>query len=110
MSTYNVKILNSFNPELQLRGDLRSKLCPCFIAGFFNIMKKEPCTDFCGVLIRFHEVIKLQSSEFSVSDAIHANVQNMLSLVYFAFFVSFLEKKPINFYSAFDHFYKLMKC
>ena len=33
-------------------------------------MDKEPCTKFCGILIRFHEVIKLQSFGFSVSDVI----------------------------------------
>ena len=38
-------------------------------------MEKEPCRMFCGVLVRFHEVIKLQSFEFSVSDAKLANLQ-----------------------------------
>ena len=68
-------------------------------------MGKDPCTKFCGALIRFHEDIKLQSFEFSVSDVIPENVQNISPLVFFAFFVSFMEKKPpIKFYGVFDHF------
>ena len=68
-------------------------------------MRKDPCTKFCGVLIRFHKVVKLQSFEFSVSDVIPENVQNISPLVFFAFFVSFMEKKPpIKFYGVFDHF------
>ena len=68
-------------------------------------MRKDPCTKFCGVLIRFHEVVKLQSFEFSVSDVIPENVQHISPLVFFAFFVSFMEKKPpIKFYGVFDHF------
>ena len=68
-------------------------------------MEKDPCTNFCGVLVRFHEVIKLQSSEFSVSDVIPTNVQSMSPLVFFAFFTSFQEKKrPIKFHGVFDHF------
>ena len=38
-------------------------------------MKKELCTKFCGILVRFYEVIKLQSFEFSVNEVILANVQ-----------------------------------
>ena len=41
-------------------------------------MDKEPRTKFGGVFIRFHEVIKLQNSEFSISDVIPAYVQNTL--------------------------------
>ena len=68
-------------------------------------MEKEPCTKFCGVLVRLHKVINLQRFEFSVSDVIPANVQNILPLIFFAFFVIFLEKKPtIKFYGVFDHF------
>ena len=55
-------------------------------------MEKEPCTKFCGVLFRFHEVIKLQSFEFGLSDVITANVQNISPLVFFAFFVGLLRK------------------
>ena len=68
-------------------------------------MEKEPCTKFCGVLVRFHELIKLQSFEFSVSDIIPTNVQNISLLVVFSYFVSFMEKKSrIKFYGVFDHF------
>ena len=65
-------------------------------------MDTEPVTKFCGVLIRFREVIKLQS--FELSDVIPANVQNISVLVFFAFFVSFMEKKPTKFYGVFNHF------
>ena len=57
-------------------------------------MEKESCTKICGVLVRFHEIIKLQSFEFSVSDVIPANVENISFLVFFAFFISFVEKNP----------------
>ena len=46
-------------------------------------MEKEPCTRFCSVLVRFDEVIKLQSFEFSISDIIPANVQNISALVFY---------------------------
>ena len=76
---------------------------------FVNFMEKELCTKFCVVLIRFHEVIKLQSSEFSVSNVKSANVQNMLPLVFFAFFIIFMEQKPpTKFYSVFNHFYEVL--
>ena len=45
---------------------------------FNDFMEKEPCTKFCGVLIRSsHEVMKLQSFESGVIDVIPANVQNI---------------------------------
>ena len=70
-----------------IKENLRPKLSPVFLAyAFVNFMEKESCTKFCGVFVRFHEIIKLQSFEFSVSDAIPANVQNISSLVFFAFF------------------------
>ena len=75
------------------------------MAYFVDFMDKGPCTKFCVILIRFHEVIKLQSFEFSVSDVVSAIVQNISPLVFFALFVSFMEKKPpIKFYSVFNHF------
>ena len=72
---------------------------------FVNFMEKESCTKFFGVLVGFHEAIKLQSFEFSVSHAIPAAVQNISPLVFFAFFVSFVEKNsPIKFHGVFDNF------
>ena len=60
-----------------------------------SFMKKEPCANFRGVLMRFHEVIKLQSLEFDVSDVIPMNSQNLSPLVFFAFFwLILIEKKP----------------
>ena len=72
-------------------------------------MDEEPCTNFCGVLTRFHEVIKMQSFEFSVSDVIPTNVQNISPLVFFTFFVSFMEKNPTKFYGILTFFRALMK-
>ena len=69
---------------------------------FVHFIKREPCTNFCGVLISFHEFMKLQSFEFGVTDVIPANVQNISLLVFLA---QFTEKEPItNFYGVFDHF------
>ena len=48
-------------------------------------MEKEPCTKFLGVLISFHEIMKLQSSESDVSDIVPANIQNISFLVFFAY-------------------------
>ena len=54
--------------------------------GFVNFTEKEPCTKFHGVFVRFDEVIKLQAAEFSESDIITADVQNISSLIFFSFF------------------------
>ena len=57
------------------------------------------------VLARFDEVTKLLSSEFSISDIIPENVENMPALVFFAFFLSFMEKKPpTKFYDVWPFF------
>ena len=47
---------------------------PFLCLAFVNFMEKERCTKFCGNLMRFHEVLKLQSFAFSVCDVIPANV------------------------------------
>ena len=57
-----------------------------FMPFFVNFMEKEPGIKFCGVLIRFPGVIKLQSLGFSVRDVIPADVQNILTLVLFGLF------------------------
>ena len=51
-----------------------------------SFMKKEPCANFRGVLMRFHEVIKLQSLEFDVSDVIPKITQKISPLVFFEYF------------------------
>ena len=52
---------------------------------------------FFGVFVRFHEVIKLQSFEFSISGIILANVQNIFHWFSLHFYASFMEKKlPIK--------------
>ena len=67
---------------------LRPKFHPCFYDIFLvNFMKKERCTKFYGILVGCHEVIKLGIFQFSVSNVISANVQNISTLVFFAFFV-----------------------
>ena len=70
-----------------LKGILKPKLHHCFYGIFLLVLwiKKS--------FIRLHEVLKLQSFEFSVSDVIYANVQNISPLIFFAFFVSIMEKK-----------------
>ena len=52
-------------------------------------MEKEPCVKFCRVSISCHQVIKLQSFESCVSDAITTNVQNISDLVFLAHFCKF---------------------
>ena len=80
------------------------------MAWFNYFMEKEPCTKFCGVLISSHEVMKLQSFESTVSDAISANVQYILPLVSFTYICYFYEK---NFFTQFMVFltisHELMK-
>ena len=44
---------------------------------FNDFMKKEPCTNFCGVLIGSHEATKLNIFGSSVNDIIAANIQNI---------------------------------
>ena len=68
---------------------------------FKYFMEKKPCAKFCGVLISFHKVMKLQSFESDVSDVIPVNVQNFSSLFSLHIFVSFMEKEP--FYMVLTH-------
>ena len=57
-------------------------------------------------MISFHEVMKLQSLEFGLSDVIPANIQNISSLVFF----SFMEKKlSTKFYGALTISHEIMK-
>ena len=44
-----------------------------FMPYFVTFTEKEPCTKFCGVLISFHEVMKLLSFKFEASDVKTAN-------------------------------------
>ena len=70
-----------FELLLLLRGKWGQNVTPVFMAFlfFFNLMEEEFCTKFYGVLISFHEVIKLQSFEFGVTDVIPANVKKMFT-------------------------------
>ena len=82
------------------KADPRPKL-HCSHSIFLLILCKKKLVQCCGVLISFHEVMKLQSLEFGLSDVIPANIQNISSLVFF----SFMEKKlSTKFYGVFDHF------
>ena len=56
-------------------------------------MEKEPCAKFCGVLLSFREVIKLQSFESGESDVIPACIQNISFLFFFCIFLLMLWKK-----------------
>ena len=68
-------------------------------------MEKEPCTKFCGDLVRFHKVIKIPKFEFSVNDVIPPNIQKQHPWFSLHFLTTFMEKKPsLKFYGAFDHF------
>ena len=44
--------------QIQFKRELRHR---CFFNICINLVKKEPSIRLCGVLINFHEVIKLQS-------------------------------------------------
>ena len=80
-----------------LNGDLRPKLQPCFYEEKKrNFMEEEPCTKFCGVVVKFHEVIKLQGFKLGESDVISANVQNISPLVFFAIFLLVLCRKNLQ--------------
>ena len=69
-------------------------------------MVNEPCTKFCGVLISFNEVIKLQSFEFDASDVIPANAQ----IISFHIFINFMENElSTKLNSVFDHFSRTYK-
>ena len=49
-----------FGRKPLLRGS-ETKTSPIFSWHIFvNLMEKEPCAKFCGVLVRFHELIKLK--------------------------------------------------
>ena len=78
---HNAK-LNTF-----FKGDLMPRLHPLFLwYTCVSFTEKEPCENFWDVLVRFSQVIKLQSSGFSVSDIIPENVQKISPLVFSVFF------------------------
>ena len=53
----------------------------------------------------FHEVMKLKSFEFDVSDVIPANVQIVSPWYSLHIFVNFMKRGPTTkFYGVFDHF------
>ena len=65
----------------RVKGELRTNFYPCFHGIFFkNFMEEEPCTKFYGVLISFHEVMKLQSFEFGVCDVKTYSLYTLLIL------------------------------
>ena len=68
-------------------------------------MVQEPCTKFYGVLIGFHEIIKLKSFKFSVSDIIPRKYKTCHPWFSLDFLLVFMEKTPptIKFYSIFHH-------
>ena len=69
---------------------------------FINFLKKETCTKFCGVLISFNEVMKLQSFEFGVSDFISIFIYKTFHRRFsFHIFVNFIENKPLRSFVTF---------
>ena len=66
---------------------------------------------FCGVLISFHEVTKLQSYKvlnFLEVTSYLQNVQYSSPLTFLDIFVSFMEKEPAaKFCRLFDHFSRI---
>ena len=71
-------------------------------------MEKEPYTKLCSILVRFQKIVKLQIFEFSKSDVMPTNVQNISRWFSFLFFASFMEKKPsIQFLTIFQELMKL---
>ena len=76
------------------------------------IIRRKLCAKFSCVLARFQEIIKSQSFEFSLSGVIPANVQDMLPLAFFVFFVSFPDpgrRDKINLKPAFQIFLCCLK-
>ena len=74
-----------------LKNDLRPKTQKYFVCHNFNdFMKKEPCTNFCGVLISSHEAIKLNIFGSGVNDFIAANIQNIYPQFDLHVFVNFM--------------------
>ena len=71
-------------------------------------MEKEPYTKLCSILVRFQKIVKLQIFEFSKSDVLPTNVQNISHWFSFLFFASFMEKKSsIQFLTIFQELMKL---
>ena len=93
---------------LILKGTWGQNVTPVFMAlFFFNLMEEEFCTKFYGVLISFHEVIKLHSFEFGVTDVIRANVKNMFTPGFLCIFL-LLEKENVL-WSFWRFFRKIIK-
>lgn len=69
-----------------LKGTQNQNFSLIFISYICYLIEKESCTKFGGVLIGFHEIMKLDSFEFGVSVVIPANVQNISALIFFAYF------------------------
>ena len=63
-------------------------------------MENAPCKNFCGVLISFNEVLKLQSFEFDASDIKPAN-----ALIVSFYIINFRENNEVStkFHGVFCH-------
>ena len=72
---------------------------------FFNLMKNELSTNFYGILIIFHKVVKLQNVEFDVNDVIPAVVQIISHLLLCIIFSTF----STNIYVFVDPLSEVMK-
>ena len=59
---------------------------------FVSFTEKESCIKFCGILIRFHEVIKLHTFGFSVRRS-YLRITKHFTSIFGGFFFRFMEKK-----------------
>ena len=85
-------------------GNRGQNLTHVFLACFWKVYGEEPSTKFWRVLTIFHEVMKVRSFEFDVSDVIPTNVYNISSMI-LHIFVDLMEKEPsTNFHGVFDYF------
>ena len=87
-----------------LKGNWGQDFTSVFCIFFVNFIEKELSTKYCGVLIIFHEVMKLQTFELDATDVMPANLHN-LSPVFLRIFKTFMKKDSHSKnYDVFDHF------
>ena len=109
--TYVTAVTSSINNNI--KGDLRQTFTLVFKSYFFKFYGEKSCRKLCGILVRFQEIIKLQSSEFSISKTYSRMYKTFHRWFSSHFFVGFMEKKPfVKSCGVFDHFsqvYQVLK-
>ena len=87
-----------------LKGNWGQDFTSVFCIFFVNFIEEELSTKYCGVLIIFHEVMKLQTFELDTTGVMPANLHN-LSPVFLRIFKTFMKKDSHSKnYDVFDHF------